>query len=289
MGQRKTDREALDEALAQQQAGTYVDPVQGAKAFLSKNDLVADQSRRFVEGDTAAAGAQAKAAEGSRVMPVVRHALDMAAIPGAILPSPVEPAAMAYLAARGLGEAAENPSTGNLAMAGLGLLPYAKPVSRLVKAASEAKAIKGVRATYGAGDMGAAFGREVPYRGPTGVDTPSYTPSAFRKAMDGPAPEMSVVEPSAGVPQSKGTMSEVDSFLESLGLGGKQAQAKGQTAEQFKRLGSFDPHQSPQNFAHTGDDRDGAHAGIQSGGAGGGRCAGANQDAAGSKPRPCAG
>ena len=73
-------------------------------------------------------------------------------------------AAGGMLAMEGLNSAIEDPSAGNIAMAGLGAVPFARPLKGLVKGAQEAKALRGIRNTYGAGDMGAAFGREAPYR-----------------------------------------------------------------------------------------------------------------------------
>lgn len=90
--------------------------------------------------------------------------LDAGLTVGAFVPGPVGMVSGGALAARSLYDAYEDPSAGNVAMAGLGMLPFVKPVRNMIKGAQEAKAIARMRATYGAGDMGAAFARETPYR-----------------------------------------------------------------------------------------------------------------------------
>jgi len=236
MAQRKTDRQLLDEALAAQDAGTYVDPVQGAKAMLSKRSVV-DDANAFADSETAAA----REAETLTPMGTARRygkpigdAAKVAAIPAAFLSGPVGMAAGGYLALEGLNDAVKDPSMGNMAVGALGALPFVKPVRSAMKGMREASAIKGMRATEGAGDMGAAFSREVPYRAGSGTSgNAKYPmsdlareaevpinwrkpPSAFDEMMSTDFPQGSVVD---DVPVAQGTPNsgEVDDVLAGLG------------------------------------------------------------------------
>lgn len=164
--QRKTDRQLLDEALAAQGAGTYVDPVQNAKALLSKRSVV-DDANAFADSEEAAGREAQKLTPmgtAKRYGKVAKDTAVAAAIPASFLGGPVGMAAGGVLAMDGINSAIKDPSVGNLSMAALGTLPFVKPVRNLMKGAATAKTIKGIRATEGAGDMGAAFSREVPYR-----------------------------------------------------------------------------------------------------------------------------
>lgn len=173
-GQRKTSRELLDEAIAAQEAGTYVDPVQAAKTFLSKPS-VAQGANQDAALRNSAPQAGREAAERLSPMGVAKTygkvAKDTAVGAGMMVPGPIGMAAGGVASLEGLSDAVEDPSLGNMAMVGLGLLPFAKPLKGLVNGAREARVIKGIRATEGAGDMGAAFSHEQPYRAGSGVSS----------------------------------------------------------------------------------------------------------------------
>lgn len=148
------------------------------KAFANKRSVV-DDANDFAKSEAAAR----KAAE--RLTPmgvaktygkVAKDAAVGAAIPASFLGGPVGLAAGGVLAAEGLGNAVEDPSALNVGTAALGMLPFVKPARAAMKAGSEARAaaarVGELRNTYGAGDMGAAFSRDVPYRAGSGVSSP---------------------------------------------------------------------------------------------------------------------
>lgn len=164
MAQRKTDRELLDEALRTGRSADSI--VEEARNFARKR-MVVDDAR------DAAGSARAEERERQTLKPIatvkryaspVLEGIKAAALPASFLGGPVGMAAGGYYALQGLDEAIEDPSVGNAAMAGLGVLPFVKPVKAAMAASRTAKDMKNIRSTYGAGDMGATFSREVPYR-----------------------------------------------------------------------------------------------------------------------------
>lgn len=78
-------------------------------------------------------------------------------------------------------------------------------------------------------------GVEQPYQMPAA--TPKPYQSAFRQAMEGPNPDMSVVNPT-DIPQSQPTMSEVDQLLERSGL-------RSRPSAQSEQLNSLQPNWHP--------------------------------------------
>jgi hypothetical protein len=86
-------------------------------------------------------------------------------------------------------------------------------------------------------------GIEKPYQMPTGAPKPYQ--SSFRQAMEGPNPEMSVVNPSE-VAQARPSMSEVDALLERSGMGQPRPALRAQprTAQQ-EQLSSLSTNWHP--------------------------------------------
>lgn len=176
MPRRKSDRELLDEALQAQAQGTYVDPVAGATRLLAQPTIpergqAAERTKR-----EAAERAIASARQASRPSAVIKNALDIASIPAALLPSPLAPAAGAYLSLRGIEEAIESPSLLGIGMGALGAVPLVKPLRRAAKTFKNLVDVERVRratrGVEGAGDLGATFSRERPYRAGGGVSGP---------------------------------------------------------------------------------------------------------------------
>lgn len=148
------------------------------KAFANKR-MVVDDANDFAKSEAVARKAEERLSPSGVAKTYGKVAKDTAvgaAIPASFLGGPVGMAAGGVLAAEGLGNAIEDPSAMNVGQAALGLLPFAGPVSRAAKVAGEesrvAKVVGDMRQTYGAGDMGATVGREVPYRAGSGVSSP---------------------------------------------------------------------------------------------------------------------
>jgi hypothetical protein len=141
-----------------------------AKALLSRLQQEGADTERAVQGGLGGSSKmeQKLKADSSYTKPV-KNALDVGALISAFVPNPTSPAAGIYLGARGVEDAAERPSVGSAVMAGLGLIPFMKPLANAAKEFRAGRAIDEVRRTAGAGDMGAAFSREVPYRAPSGT------------------------------------------------------------------------------------------------------------------------
>ena len=240
MPKQRTDRERLDEALEAQRLGTYVDPVQAAKALMSRRS-VADDAGAFAASE----GAARREAETLTPMGTAKRygkpladAGRAAAIPAAFLSGPVGMAAGSVLAMEGLGNALKDPTLGNAAMAGLGALSFAKPIMKGVKRLRDASTIRGIRQTEGAGDMGAAFSREKPYRAPSGASgrsnidmtdlaseggttpinwrKPPSPPSAFDELMNTDYPQAGVVD-DVPVAQEMPGASDIEDVLAGLG------------------------------------------------------------------------
>jgi len=68
---------------------------------------------------------------------IALRALDMASIPGSLFPSPLQPAAAAWQAGRGVQQAVQDPSLMNTAMAGVMALPLAGAARRFMPKAAK--------------------------------------------------------------------------------------------------------------------------------------------------------
>jgi len=84
----------------------------------------------------------------STPMGVMTHALDMAAIPGSILPSPLQPVAAGYQALRGVQQAVQDPSLVNVGVAGLMAAPAAASVARRLMPAAAARTGAGAKGPF---------------------------------------------------------------------------------------------------------------------------------------------
>jgi hypothetical protein len=126
---RKTDKQLLDEALAE--GLTLDDIVAGARKQVARPSV---QDR--ITYDQQAEQAQRRAEDGSRIGPVMKQTADAMAMPLALLPNPLQPVAGGYLGIQSLIDAAEDPSVGNVGMAALGALPVAGAVSRMIPKAA---------------------------------------------------------------------------------------------------------------------------------------------------------
>lgn len=179
---KKTDKQLLDEALAAQAAGTYVDPVETAKTFLGK-DTVVDDANRWGQSASAATREAAKltplGATRRYGAPVV-GAAKAAAIPASFLGGPVGMIAGGALAVEGLNAAVKDPSVTNVGMAGLGALPFmrlAKGVRGATKTADTVGEVDRFMPNK-PGATGPPRGVEIPKPGGTPYQRPTpYTPA----------------------------------------------------------------------------------------------------------------
>lgn len=145
-------------------ASLGADPLQEAKDYLARtsyHDLANISSKRL----------QAETPDYT-TSDVVKDALMAGAIPASFLAGPVGMVAGGALALQGLNSAIEDPSLTNVGTAALGALPFARPIGRAMERGRTAKRIADIRKTEGAGDMGAAFSRERPYRAGSGTSDP---------------------------------------------------------------------------------------------------------------------
>ena len=140
------------------------------------NDAAADMAIRNAER-TSTLGGQIAANPGR----TMREGVMGAALPLSFAGGPVGAAAAVPLSIEALNSFADDPSI----LGGLGVAATAIPGARLLKAgAKEAQAIKDIRATYGAGDMGAAFSRQKPYSMGRSVQTPVDSPLPQQESME---------------------------------------------------------------------------------------------------------
>lgn len=194
---RKTADELLDELLAEQANGTYVDPVASAKQFLGRDQFgdvgptraaAAARQRPVLEQNERDATARFNAAMEGRG----KRALLAGAAPLALLGGPIGLAAGGVLSVSALNDAIDDPSAGNIAMAALGALPFVRPVKNAVRTMREVQAVKAARAR-GTGSFSpwrnpngpSAFSREVPYRAGGGTSGQPIS------RVQGPAPTRS--------------------------------------------------------------------------------------------------
>lgn len=197
---KKTQAQILEEKIAEQAAGTFVDPVAKAQADLSAFQRPGDDAIRQTADDILAE--RQTRANAPKPSMGLRDLWDIASLNperlglqgddlrNANIANLVLPSAVNVAGGKALGMA------GKAAMRGAKMLGvpsavkgvvsaadafFGGPAFRATKAAGAAKtAAKG---TYGAGDMGAAFSHEVPYRAGGGASTPSgigSTPSPPR-------------------------------------------------------------------------------------------------------------
>ncbi len=161
---KKSDSAMLDEALAQQKAGTYTDPVEEAKAFLAQKGFPASDAEMsaWAQSQVGQRKAEQRLSPTGRLEAYGAPAMNagrMAAIPASFLGGPLGMMAGGVLAAEGVNDAVEHPSLESAAFAALGALPFVKPLRGMAAAGREAKWAKEAE---GAGDLGATFSHETP-------------------------------------------------------------------------------------------------------------------------------
>lgn len=183
----KTSKELLDEAIAAQKAGTYVDPLIGAKASLRQAQplqaLLNEVNRQNLEPQHQAAQDRAGNApreflRGVRESPVAEAAL----MAGSVIPSPAQPVFAGLSALEAGADFAEAPGLGSGINAALAALPGAQQIRSAMKLAKTTR--EGKQVAEGMFRMGGASrGAEKTYRLPRdmGGDTPASVQGLLNK------------------------------------------------------------------------------------------------------------
>jgi hypothetical protein len=160
---------SLNRAVA---GGQSIDDImREAKRFLGKRTVV-DEANAAGANEHAQLSEMNRLESGARVAPVLARAGKAALLPAAFLGGPVGMAAGGALAFEGINDAMNDPSAGNVAVAGLGMLPFAKPVKGLLKG------LKGGMRGGKAADLAGEVDRFMPNTSGAPGKTISRTPKA---------------------------------------------------------------------------------------------------------------
>jgi hypothetical protein len=186
---------SVDELLAEAR-GTLAD-TSGRAAELDRRDREFDAEQAELQ----------RLRQASNPMTAITNALDMAALPAALLPSPLAPVAGGYLALRGLQDAVEKPTAGNVGMAALGAVPFARPTMRLVKGAKAigkaeryAPNVSGyVKGAEGVADEAIDAVRSIPQAERYAPSVSSYGDEAAEIIRRSPPPVSSVDDAAEGI------------------------------------------------------------------------------------------
>ncbi len=169
----RTSAQFLDEALEADSPDSYGDPVESAKAFLSRTEDTQLPSQEDLEQSHLA---ELEAERSLSPLGAVKRygppLAETALAAGVMIPNPAQPAFAGALAARGLGRFAQDPNTETGLMAGLEMLPAAAMAKRAYRG------FQGVQGTLRAQDrirQGVRVSSERPYRTASSEAPPNPT------------------------------------------------------------------------------------------------------------------
>jgi hypothetical protein len=128
------------------------------------------------------------AGKGDSGLTRLRKSAQTIAAPAMMVGGPIGALADADFAGEAANNFREDPGVLNGLMLALGVIPGVNAARGAMKSAKEAKAIDLIRRTQGAGDMGATFSRETPYRAGSGVS--SDAPVSMGDLANSPPPTM---------------------------------------------------------------------------------------------------